>query len=112
MRADPDAWREGLAFLTLLGLVLIYHQDTGTILSGLAVLLVARILLVWEPGDGTLLAAGLLVLPAAEALLVRLGLYRYSDAAFAGLPLWLPPWWAYALLFARRLAGRSAGGPP
>ena len=47
-----------------------------------------------------------------EGTLVALGWFRYVEAAYAPLPLWLAPLWAGLGLSLRRIIRAALGGVP
>jgi hypothetical protein len=63
----------------------------------------ARLLFLGRRGDLAVIAFVVVVDTAVEGTLVTLGWFRYAEAAYAPLPLWLAPLWAGLGLSLRRI---------
>ena len=76
------------------------------------VAIAARLLAFGRRGDLAVVAFVVLVDTAVEGTLVALGWFRYTNAAYAPLPLWLAPLWAGLGMSLRRIlrALDGAGG--
>ena len=93
----------GLYGITVLALAFLHANALALSAALVAVIVVTAC--VWRrPGDMWFIATGLLFGPVAEAIAISRGAWTYAAPDFFGIPVWLSPAWAAAVLLTKRLA--------
>lgn len=79
--------------------------------AALAGLAVARLVVAPIPGDWAWALGAAIAGPLAESALSATGVFEYSHADFARIPIWLPALWANGGLMIRRVIGAIVLAP-